>query len=170
MSKKKPMPTALVPAAPAAVAVPADLLADVSLIDQARDVTARSVNSALVMLYWGIGRNIVSALSAQWGWSHFIELLPMTEALKRDFYAEMCRVERWSVRTLRQKIGGMLFERTALSRKPEKLAEEELAKLRTSDQLSPDLVFRDPYLQSEFLDEPVFIANPHITSLNPITS
>jgi hypothetical protein len=60
----------------------------------------------------------------------------------------MCRVERWSVRTLREKIGGMLFERTALSRKPRELAEQELAKLRETDQLSPDLVFRDPY----FLD------------------
>ena len=36
--------------------------------------------------------------------------------MAREFYAEMCRVERWSVRTLRQKIGGMLFERTALSK------------------------------------------------------
>ena len=60
----------------------------------------------------------------------------------------MCRVERWSVRALRQKINGMLFERTALSKKPEKLAKLELAKLRKEDQLSPDLVFKDPY----FLD------------------
>ena len=74
--------------------------------------------------------------------------MPVKDGLKRDFYAEMCRVERWSVRTLRAKIGGMLFERTALSKKPAKLAEQELAKLRSTDQLSPDLVFRDPY----FLD------------------
>jgi predicted nuclease of restriction endonuclease-like (RecB) superfamily len=52
------------------------------------------------------------------------------------------------VRTLRHKIGSVLFERTALSRKPVELAKQELAKLRTEDQLSPDLVFRDPY----FLD------------------
>ncbi len=57
-------------------------------------------------------------------------------------------MENWSVRTLRAKIGGMLFERTALSRKPAKLAALELKKLRKQDQLSPDLVFRDPY----FLD------------------
>ena len=72
----------------------------------------------------------------------------MKTDLHREFYAEMCRIERWSVRTLRDKIGGMLFERTALSRKPEELARQELAKLRETDQLSPDLVFRDPY----FLD------------------
>lgn len=91
-------------------------------------------------------RDSVSTLSKQLGWSHFVEILPMDDQLKRDFYAEMCRVERWSVRTLREKIGGMLYERTALSRKPEELAARELATLRTGDQLSPDLVFRDPYL------------------------
>jgi predicted nuclease of restriction endonuclease-like (RecB) superfamily len=55
-------------------------------------------------------------------------------------------VERWSVRTLRQKIAGMLFERTALSKKPTELAKKELAALREEDKLTPDLVFRDPYL------------------------
>lgn len=80
------------------------------------------------------------------GWSHFVELITLKEQLKRDFYAEMCRVERWSVRTLREKIGGMLYERTGLSRKPEELARQELAALRTDDTLSADLVFRDPYL------------------------
>ena len=91
---------------------------------------------------------IVSALTRQLGWSHFVEIVGMKDSLKRDFYAEMCRVEKWSVRRLREKIGGMLFERTALSKKPAKLAEQELQKLRAEDQLTPDLVFRDPY----FLD------------------
>ena len=91
---------------------------------------------------------IVAALSRQLSWSHFVEIIPLKTDLHREFYAEMCRVERWGVRTLRDKIGGMLFERTALSRKPEELARQELAKLRETDQLSPDLVFRDPY----FLD------------------
>lgn len=93
-------------------------------------------------------REIVLGLSRQLGWSHFVEILPLKTDLHREFYAEMCRVERWSVRTLREKVGGMLFERTALSRKPEELARQELAKLREANQLSPDLVFRDPY----FLD------------------
>jgi predicted nuclease of restriction endonuclease-like (RecB) superfamily len=56
----------------------------------------------------------------------------------------MCRIERWSVRMLRKKIGSMRFERTALSRKPEALVEQELAQLRKDDTLTPDLVFRDP--------------------------
>src|SRR5262249_32193167 len=58
---------------------------------------------------------------------------------------EMCRIERWSVRTLHAKIGSMLFERTALSKKPADLAKQELAALREEDKLTPDLVFRDPY-------------------------
>jgi predicted nuclease of restriction endonuclease-like (RecB) superfamily len=93
-------------------------------------------------------KEIVVTLSRQLTWSHFVAILPVKEHLARDFYAEMCRIERWSVRTLRNKIGGMLFERTALSRKPAKLAKMELAKLRNEDRITPDLVFRDPY----FLD------------------
>jgi predicted nuclease of restriction endonuclease-like (RecB) superfamily len=91
---------------------------------------------------------IVSTLSRQLSWSHSVEILQLRDPLQRDFYAEMCRMERWRVRTLRARIGGMLFERTALSKKPEILVKRELAKLRGEDTLSPDLVFRDPY----FLD------------------
>jgi len=91
-------------------------------------------------------REIVSALSRQLGWTHFRSLAYLDDPLKREFYAEMCRLERWSTRTLEKKIGGMLFERTALSRKPEELARRELAALRDEDRVSPDLVFRDPYL------------------------
>jgi predicted nuclease of restriction endonuclease-like (RecB) superfamily len=70
----------------------------------------------------------------------------MQDPLKREFYAEIGRVERWSVRTLRAKIDSMLFERTALSRKPAKLIQQELKVLRDEGKLTPDLVFRDPYL------------------------
>ncbi len=91
---------------------------------------------------------IVSTLSAQLGWSHFVEIIPIDDPLKRDFYAEMCRAERWSVRTLRHKIGHLLFERTAVAKKPETLIEQDLKALRDEDRMTPDLVFRDPY----FLD------------------
>jgi len=89
---------------------------------------------------------IVATLSRQLGWSHFVEIMPLKDRLQRDFYAEMCRIERWSVRTLRAKISGMLFERTALSRRPALVAKREIQSLRKEDRLSPDLVFRDPYL------------------------
>lgn len=91
---------------------------------------------------------IVAALSRQLSWSHFVTVLPLSEPLQRDFYAEMCRIENWSVRTLRKKIDGMLYERTALSKKPERLVRQELKALREEDKLTPDLVFKDPY----FLD------------------
>jgi predicted nuclease of restriction endonuclease-like (RecB) superfamily len=89
---------------------------------------------------------IVASLSRQLGWSHFVEIIHLKNDLQRDFYAEMCRIERWSVRTLRAKIQGMLFERTALSKKPDELAKQELQALCADDTLTPDLVFRDPYL------------------------
>ena len=89
---------------------------------------------------------IVVTLIRQLSWSHFVALIPLKDPLQRAFYAEMCRVERWSVRTLRKKIDSMLYERTAISRKPEELAKKELAELRDEDLMSPDLVFRDPYV------------------------
>jgi predicted nuclease of restriction endonuclease-like (RecB) superfamily len=94
---------------------------------------------------FGDARN-VQTLSAQLSWSHFIEIIYLKDPLQRQFYAEMTRVERWSVRTLRRKIQGMLYERTAISRKPEELARQELEALQEEDLMTPDLVFRDPYL------------------------
>jgi predicted nuclease of restriction endonuclease-like (RecB) superfamily len=171
-----------------------------SLIEQTRSKVAQTVNSALVLMNWHIGKcindeilqnkraeygkeilptlsaklqpeygrgfssrnlakmvqfaelfsdiEIVAALSQQLSWSHIVEILPIKDQLKRDFYAEMCRIERWNVRTLRKKIQGMLYERTAISRKPEETIKNEIAELREDDKLTPDLVFRDTY----FLD------------------
>jgi hypothetical protein len=87
---------------------------------------------------------IVATLGRQLGWSHFKEIIPLKSDLQRDFYAEMCRMEGWSVRTLRQKIGGMLFERSALSKKPDQLIRQELDALRAEGRLTPDLVFQRP--------------------------
>ena len=89
---------------------------------------------------------IVQALIAQLSWTHFLQLICIDDSLKRDFYAEMCRIERWSTRTLQKKISGMLFERTALAKRPESVVRAELDTLRTSDRVTPDLVFKDPYL------------------------
>ena len=94
---------------------------------------------------------IVAALLQQLGWTHFTILIPINDALKRDFYAEMARVEGWSTRDLRERIDSMLYERTALSKKPEALIRQELSALREKDELSPALVFRDPYML-DFLD------------------
>ena len=89
---------------------------------------------------------IVSSLMRQLSWTHFLATIYLDDPLKRDFYAEMCRIENWSTRTLQQKINGMLFERTALSKKPDQLIRQELKALRETDKVTPDLVFRDPYI------------------------
>lgn len=91
-------------------------------------------------------RTIVVSLLRQLTWTHFIALIPLKDRLQREYYAEMCRIENWSTRKLRESIDSMLYERTALSRKPEELAKMELQSLREEDKLTPDLVFRDPYL------------------------
>lgn len=46
---------------------------------------------------------IVVSLVRQLSWTHIIALIPLQDPLQREFYTEMCRVERWSVRTLRKK-------------------------------------------------------------------
>ena len=52
-------------------------------------------------------------------WTHFLAIIYLDDPLQREFYAEMCRVERWSTRTsCRNASTVMLFERTALSKKP----------------------------------------------------
>ena len=89
---------------------------------------------------------IVATLWRQLSWSHFKLLLPLKDELQRDFYAQMCNIESWSVETLRSNINSMLFERTALSKKPEELIRQEIELLRKENKLSPDLVFRDPYI------------------------
>ena len=89
---------------------------------------------------------IVVTLSRQLSWSHFLALLPLKDPLQRDYYAQMASAERWSVRTLRGRIDSMLYERTALSQKPEETIAQELAILRDAQRMTPALVMRDPYI------------------------
>ena len=88
---------------------------------------------------------IVSAVSTQLAWSHVIEILPLNDGLQREFYITLAASERWSVRRLRKEIDGMLFERTAISGKPEEFIKKELSTLRDDNVMSPDLVFKSPY-------------------------
>ena len=97
---------------------------------------------------------IVVSLMRELTWTHFIALIPLKQPLEREFYAEMCRIERWSVRTLRERIGSQLYLRTAIAKKPENIVQAEISHLRAGGQMTPDLVFRDPYM----LD---FLGLPH---------
>lgn len=88
----------------------------------------------------------VATLSQQLTWSHFVEILPIEDQLKRDFYAAMCMNENWSVRTLRERKKSMLYERTAISRKPEETIKVEIDELRAERKMSLDMFYRDPYM------------------------
>ena len=175
------------------------LLSDIAdIIKRSKQNVATTVNSAIVLSYWTIGKRIddeilkgdrgnygehiisqlaqeltikfgkgytksslfrmvrfakiysdqkiVATVSQQLSWSHIIIICQIEDEVKRDFYLEMARIERWSVRRARNKINSMLFERTAISKKPEEVIRAEIDKLREKDELTPDLVFRDPYL------------------------
>lgn len=88
---------------------------------------------------------ILSAVRRQLGWTHLKTIMYLKDGLQREFYLEMCIMERWSTRKLQEKIDGMLYERTAISKKPGQLIKKEIKALREKDALTPDLVFRDPY-------------------------
>lgn len=90
--------------------------------------------------------HIVQTLSAQLSWSHFVLLTGVEESIKRDFYTTMAIQERWSTRTLDQRIGALLFERTAISKKPDETIQAELTLLRESGHYNQDLLLKDPYV------------------------
>ncbi len=87
----------------------------------------------------------IATLSQQLSWSHFKELLPMEDNLKIEFYAQMSALDKWSVRTLRNRIDSMLYERTALSKKPDELISYEIEKLKEGI-VTPNMVLKDPYV------------------------
>jgi len=89
---------------------------------------------------------IVATLSQQLSWSHFVELIKIDDATRRAFYTELCAQARWPVRTLRERIDGLLFERTAIARQPEAAIRSELARLGQDSGASPALFLKDPYL------------------------
>ncbi|MDO5664677.1 MAG: PDDEXK nuclease domain-containing protein [Bacteroidia bacterium] len=91
---------------------------------------------------------IVSTLWRQFSWSHIKELIYIEDSLKRSFYMEMCKIEKWSVRTFRERINSMLYERTSISKQPEEVIRQELQLVGETGKITPDLVFKDPY----FLD------------------
>jgi predicted nuclease of restriction endonuclease-like (RecB) superfamily len=171
-----------------------------TLIEQSKQQVAISVNAALSMLYWQIGKRIndeilkdqraeygkqiiaslsnqllelygsgwskrqlhhcirfaevfndyqtVHTLCTQLSWSHIRLIIPIEDELKRLFYIEISKLEKWSVRTFQARINSMLYERTAISKKPEQTIKKDLNLLNATNQITPDLVFRDPY----FLD------------------
>ena len=97
-----------------------------------------------------IEKQKVVTLSRQLSWSHFLALLPLQESLKIEFYAQMSIVQNWGVRTLRERIDSMLYERTALSKQPEELIKYELDNIK-QEEFSKNMILKDPYFL-DFLD------------------
>jgi len=92
---------------------------------------------------------ILSAVQREFerlSWSHSKTLIYLDDNLKRQFYATLCQKENWSTRTLQERMNSMLYERTALSKLPEKTIETQLKELKEKDKMTPELVFRDPYV------------------------
>ncbi len=171
-----------------------------SLILESKTAVANTVNTAMSILYWNVGKRIneeilqhnraeygkqiletlsnhltqeygtgwserqlsycikfynifnnyeiLHTLCSKLSWSHLRLLLYMDDPLKRDFYIELCKHEKWSVRQLQDRIKSRLYERTAISKKPEETILNDIELLKNEKVLSPDLVFRDP----NFLD------------------
>ena len=89
-------------------------------------------------------------LSDQLSWSHYIELLGVSDDLARAFYEKECIVNHWSVRELERQANSLLFERLALSR--DKKGVLKLAKKGQIIAQAQDVV-KDPYVL-EFLGVP----------------
>lgn len=108
-------------------------------------------------------KNILLTLSTKLTWSHFVTLLYLKDPLKREFYAQMCSMDRWSVRTLREKIHKLLYERTALAKQPEAVIADSLSLVQQQNRLSTDMILQDPYVL-EFLDLPKNYSESHLES------
>lgn len=93
-------------------------------------------------------QEIVSAVQRQFTWTHLKSLMYVKDDLARAFYMEMCRLEHWDTRTLEHKIDSQLYERTAISRRPDEVIRQELDAVKATNRLVPDIVFRSSY----FLD------------------
>ena len=107
-----------------------------------------SLKHCIRVAYTFTEEEIGYAVRTQFTWTHIRTLVAISDPLARQFYMEMCRIEHWDTRTLDAKIDAQLYERTAISRKPEEVIKQELDQLKDDNTLNPDLVFRSSY----FLD------------------
>ncbi len=100
----------------------------------------------LFYLYYPIRQTLSGKLS----WSHYIELLSISDELERQFYHKQAELENWSVRELKRQKKTGLFHRIALSKNKDEIL--ELAKKGQIIQSEQDLV-KNPYV-FEFLGLP----------------
>jgi predicted nuclease of restriction endonuclease-like (RecB) superfamily len=106
---------------------------------------ARSIRRMMRFAMLFPDSQIVSQAATQLSWSHLKTIIYLKDDLQRQFYMEMCILERWSTRKLSGKINSMVYERTTISKKPGQLIKQEIKELREDVKLTLDPVFRDPY-------------------------
>lgn len=90
-------------------------------------------------------REMFATVSQTLSWSHFLELITISDASKRLFYQKMGMAEHWSVQQMRDKQAEMVYERSLIAAKPD---DEIVKTLETinSQHMSPDVVLRNSYV------------------------
>ena len=116
------------------------------VIEYGRGYGVRNIFRMLKFYEYFSDFEILSTLSTKLSWSHFVELLQIDDKIKREFYTTICANELWGVRTLRERIGSALYERTIISKKPEETIKNDLHLLSDENKMTTDLFFRDPYI------------------------
>ena len=91
--------------------------------------------------------SIVSTLSTQLSWSHFITLLPLKKQEAKLFYANKIAEERWSVRNLRKQIETKAYERTLVANTQLPVQIEDTQNLFKDPYLLDFLKLKDDYLE-----------------------
>ncbi|MFR4406371.1 MAG: PDDEXK nuclease domain-containing protein [Anaerovoracaceae bacterium] len=95
----------------------------------------------------------VQTLSGKLSWSHYCELLSISDKDKRSFYEKEAINSNWSVRELKRQIDSSLFEKLLLSRgNADKEQVMEMA-IQGNEINKPADIIRDPYV-FEFLGLP----------------
>lgn len=92
-------------------------------------------------------------LSSHLGWSHYCELLSISDDDKRSFYEKECENAKWSVRELRRQIDSSLFERLLLSQGNANKEKVLNLALKGNEICTPEDIIKDPYV-FEFIGLP----------------
>ena len=132
-----------------------------NIIELSKRTIAVYLNSEVSMTYWKIGKyiageldaigeekygaKIVSTLSRQLTWSHFVELSVISDPTKRLFYQQMSILYHWSVRQLRDQEDKMVYERSLIAPKPEDEQVKMLTTVADGD-ITPDVILKSSYV------------------------
>ena len=148
-----------------------------SLILGARQKVSMHVNTELLYTYWNVGRIIVEheqdkseranyghqtlflvykkcqTLSGKLSWSHYCELLSITDGDKRSFYEKEAINSGWSIRELKRQISTSHYERLLLSKGTENKEKVLALAEKGIEMTEPSDMIKDPYV-FEFLGLP----------------